>query len=221
VVASSDKTKTQLKVSLVQLGSRVLAYGLSNKLDKCPCWPSSHALSQILELIATSDHHIGGVLEGGTRSKQEPTDCKSETYNMHPLAARNEFTEEGSSLARTSSTADAVVLDITASSGTHRLAVVVPQREAPNAITSMHASMLDLLPQDLRVGEHTTGRLIQRLAHVPRAGANVNDALGTEVLAIQEHGRRLHERVVPAVLSSANVERKGLGMTKVSFRPDF
>ncbi|XP_017042650.1 TBC1 domain family member 13 isoform X1 [Drosophila ficusphila] len=29
-----------------------------------------------------------------------------------------------------------------------------------------------------------------------------------------EHGRRLHERVVPAVLSSANVERKGLGMTK-------
>lgn len=34
-----------------------------------------------------------------------------------------------------------------------------------------------------------------------------------------EHGRRLHERVVPAVLSSANVERKGLGMTKVSYSP--
>ncbi|EDV39702.1 uncharacterized protein Dana_GF10155 [Drosophila ananassae] len=31
-----------------------------------------------------------------------------------------------------------------------------------------------------------------------------------------EHGRRLHERVVPAVLSSANVERKGLGMTKIN-----
>lgn len=31
-----------------------------------------------------------------------------------------------------------------------------------------------------------------------------------------EQGRRLHERVVPSVLSSANVERKGLGMTKVS-----
>ncbi|XP_023033207.1 TBC1 domain family member 13 isoform X2 [Drosophila willistoni] len=29
-----------------------------------------------------------------------------------------------------------------------------------------------------------------------------------------EQGRRLHERVVPSVLSSANVERKGLGMTK-------
>lgn len=35
-----------------------------------------------------------------------------------------------------------------------------------------------------------------------------------------EHGRRLHERVVPAVLSSANVERKGLGMTKVSSRSE-
>lgn len=31
-----------------------------------------------------------------------------------------------------------------------------------------------------------------------------------------EQGRRLHERVVPSVLSSANVERKGLGVTKVS-----
>ncbi|KRG05801.1 TBC1 domain family member 13 isoform X2 [Drosophila mojavensis] len=29
-----------------------------------------------------------------------------------------------------------------------------------------------------------------------------------------EQGRRLHERVVPSVLSSANVERKGLGVTK-------
>ncbi|XP_033253485.1 TBC1 domain family member 13-like [Drosophila miranda] len=31
-----------------------------------------------------------------------------------------------------------------------------------------------------------------------------------------EHGWRLHERVVPTVLSSANVERKGLGMTKIN-----
>lgn len=29
--------------------------------------------------------------------------------------------------------------------------------------------------------------------------------------------RRLHNRVVPSILSSANVERKGLGITKVSF----
>ncbi|XP_033149770.1 TBC1 domain family member 13 [Drosophila busckii] len=31
-----------------------------------------------------------------------------------------------------------------------------------------------------------------------------------------EQGRRLHERVVPSVLSSANVERKGLGVTKIN-----
>lgn len=105
---------------------------------------------------------------------------------MHPLAARHKFTKEGGSLARASTTTDTVVLDITSSSGTNRLAVEVPQREAPHAVSSVHAGVLDLLPKDLGVGEHTASSFVEGLTHVSRTGADVNDALGAEVLGIQQ-----------------------------------
>jgi hypothetical protein len=109
---------------------------------------------------------------------------------VEPVAARDELVQEGRHPARLAVVGlepPAVGLDVDGLVvARHQVGEVLPEREPPHPVPGVHRRRQHVLPQRLRVAEHSAGRLPQRLLHVAGHGAHVDDQAGPEVLGVDE-----------------------------------